>query len=64
MESPARRGSAVGVDADDRVWVHRVGQRGALIDAGSDGAVVIARQLCANAHLVERTLDQARRRPN
>ena len=42
VESPARWGSAVGVDADDRVWSHPVGLRGALIDARSGGVVVTA----------------------
>ena len=59
VESRARGGSAVRVDADYRVWSHPVGLRGALIDARSGGVVVTARQLDVNAHLIERTLDPA-----
>src|SRR5947209_8237172 len=54
VESMPGRWSAVGMNADNRVRMHRVPQRRALIDAWSHRAVVIARQLCSYPQLVER----------
>ncbi len=63
MKSAAGRGSAVGVDAHDGVGAHRIGQRGAFVDAGPNTAVAIPRQLSADAHLGERSVDKRDDRP-